>query len=203
MRQVLQMAENPPLRNEFDGIATSGIVPGLLLHCCCAPCASHVLEHLSPLFVISALFYNPNIMPREEYEKRAQELEKLLAIKEYRGRADLIACKYDDTPFKAAAAPFWDEPEGGLRCRVCFGLRLEETAKRAKAGGFDYFSTTLSVSPHKNAAILNEIGSVLEEKHGVKFLQSDFKKRDGYKRSVELSKLYGLYRQDYCGCTRS
>jgi len=175
----------------------------LLLHCCCAPCASSVLERLSSDFKITALFYNPNITPREEYFKRAEELKKLPLSEGYAYRIDSVVCEYDPEPFIEAASPFTNEPEGGARCRVCIKLRLEETAKRAGEGLFDAFTTTLSVSPHKNAADINAAGGLLAEEYGVKYLSSDFKKQDGYKRSVELSKRYGLYRQKYCGCESS
>jgi len=175
-------------------------MPKLLLHTCCAPCGSYVLEHLSPSFEITALYYNPNIYPYEEYDKRAAELEKLLSLAEYPSRVELIIAKRNSAAFDAVAAPFGDEPEGGRRCTECFKLRLEETAARAKHGGYDYFASTLSVSPHKDAALINEIGAALSEKYGVKYLNSDFKKRDGHKRSIELSKQFGLYRQSYCGC---
>ena len=173
------------------------------MHCCCAPCASSVLEKLSSDFQITALFYNPNIMPREEYFKRAEEFQKLPLPEGYPHRIDSVVCEYDPGPFIAAAAPFPDEPEGGARCRACFKLRLEETAKRASEGLFDAFATTLSVSPHKNAADINAAGGFLENEYGVEYLYSDFKKQDGYKRSIELSKRYGLYRQTYCGCASS
>jgi len=172
----------------------------MLLHCCCAPCAAYVLEYLSPSYDISVLFYNPNIHPRMEFDKRAAELNKLLALAQYPNSVAGIECGYDRAEYELAAAPLSDEQEGGIRCGVCFELRLEKTADRAKTGGYDYFATTLSVSPHKNAGLINEIGANLAEKYGVRYLASDFKKRDGYKRSVELSKKYGLYRQSYCGC---
>jgi len=175
----------------------------LMLHCCCAPCASYVLEYLSPDYEITVLYYNPNIQPREEYDKRAAELEKLLTLAALPNRVDLVFGDYDSDKFKAFSAPLADEPEGGLRCRMCFEMRLRETARRAKDGGFDYFTTTLSVSPYKNAATLNEIGGGLEWEYGIGYLHSDFKKREGYKRSIDLSKQYGLYRQAYCGCRRS
>ena len=182
------------------GVAASNRVPKLLLHCCCAPCASYVLEYLSPFFGITAFFYNPNIMPPEEYCKRAEEIQKLLSQAAYPNSVDAIVCEYDAGAFNAAAAPFLDEPEGGRRCRACFELRLKKTAARAKAEGYDYFATTLSVSPHKNAALLAEIVGRLATEYGIRCISSDFKKRDGYRRSVELSKKYGLYRQNYCGC---
>jgi len=174
----------------------------LLLHCCCAPCAGYVLEYLSPDFEITVLYYNPNIQPREEYDKRAAELERLLTLVSLPNRVDLVFGNYDSDVFEAFSAPLTEEPEGGHRCRMCFEMRLREAAKRAKDGGFDCFTTTLSVSPHKDAAILNEIGGGLEGEYGIRYLHSDFKKRDGYKRSIELSKQYGLYRQSYCGCRR-
>ena len=175
----------------------------LLLHCCCAPCASYVLECLSADYRVTLLFYNPNIKPQEEYEKRAAELQKLLSLAEYRSEVDLIVCEYDASVFDAAASPYMDEPEGGQRCKVCFELRLAKTAMTAKDRGYDCFTTTLSVSPHKDAMLLNEIGERLAGKYGVRYLPSDFKKNNGFKRSVELSKRYGLYRQNYCGCRQS
>jgi len=159
-----------------------------------------VLECLSPFFEIAILYYNPNILPGDEYYKRKEELQKLLSRAVYQNSVRMLECGYDAGSFEAAAMPFLDEPEGGLRCRECFKLRLGETARRAKEGGYDYFATTLSVSPHKDAALLNMIGEALAGEHGVGYLRSDFKKRDGYRRSVELSKKYGLYRQTYCGC---
>ena len=177
--------------------------PGLMLHCCCAPCASHVLEYLSPFFKITALYYNPNIKPIEEYDKRAGEIKKLLSLAEYQNRVRTIVCEYDAGSFDAAAAPFLDEPEGGRRCMECFKLRLGKTAALSKAEGYDYFATTLSVGPRKDAALLAEIGGALAVEYGVSFIHADFKKRDGYKRSVDLSKQYGLYRQAYCGCAIS
>lgn len=184
-------------------IAASGMYPRLLLHSCCAPCASYVLEYLSQFFLITAFFYNPNITPREEYDKRAAEFYKLTSQGGYDNHVDIIICEYDATVFTAVAELFPNEPEGGRRCRACFRLRLEETARVAKEGGYDYFTTTLSVSPHKNAVMLNEAGAESAGKFGVGYIHSDFKKRDGYKRSVELSKKYGLYRQEYCGCESS
>ena len=191
------------LDEQLLGIKLSGTTPRLLLHCCCAPCASYVLEYLSPFFDITALYYNPNIQPREEYDKRASELWKLLELSRYQNKVDMIVGEYDTGSYDALTAPFLDEPEGGGRCAVCYDYRLEETAKYAKANGYDYFTTTLSVSPYKNASRLNEIGNRLAGEYEVSFLSSDFKKHDGYKRSIELSKLYGLYRQSYCGCVRS
>ena len=194
------MAALTALDERLAEIAGSGEAPRLLLHCCCAPCASYVLEYLSPFFLITALYYNPNIAPRGEHERRAGEFQKLLSRAWYPNRVDVVSVGYGPGEFEQAAEQYRDEPEGGLRCRACFDLRLGGTAARAASQGFGYFATTLSVSPHKDAALLNEIGDRLAEAHGVKYLRSDFKKRGGYLRSVELSKQYGLYRQSYCGC---
>lgn len=150
--------------------------------------------------MITILYYNPNIQPEEEYNKRLGEIHKLLSLAEYPNSVDMLETSYDSGSFEMAAKPFLDEPEGGKRCGACIQLRLRETAERAAAEGFDCFATTLTVSPHKNATMINEIGSRLGEDFGVMYLRSDFKKRDGYKRSVELSKKYNLYRQLYCGC---
>ena len=194
MARILQLEE------KLAEIAGASTTPRLLLHCCCAPCASYVLEYLSPYFLITTLYFNPNIRPREEYDKRAGELSRLLLLTDYPNPVASLDAPYSAEMYDAAASAFWDEPEGGMRCRACIGLRLGQTAEYAKSGGFDYFATTLTVSPHKDAAYINETGSMLSEERGAAYLQSDFKKKDGYKRSVELSKLYGLYRQSYCGC---
>ena len=172
----------------------------LLLHCCCAPCASHVLELLVPVYECTVIFYNPNIEPFEEYEKRKKELNKLMARNSLLSGVSVIDVDYSNDVFTKAVNALRDESEGGVRCRVCFELRLRETAIYAAEGKFDIFTTTLSVSPHKNSALLNEIGSRLAEEYGIGYLVSDFKKQDGYKHSVELSEKYNLYRQDYCGC---
>ena len=197
------MAQKRPVTPELDEmlslIALSGKTPGLLLHCCCAPCTSSVLEYLSPYFNITLFYYNPNIMPREEYDKRANEFSRL-PIPGYPNNVDLLIKTYEPEAFLAAARPLAGEPEGGLRCSGCFELRLTGTAEYAKQAGYDYFTTTLTVSPHKDADVINEAGGRLAGEYGVKYLKSDFKKRDGYKRSIELSKQYGLYRQQYCGC---
>ena len=191
------------IRNSEFGIRNTGDeLPKLLLHCCCAPCASYVLEYLSPNFIIGVLFYNGNIKPVEEHDKREAELKRLVSLVGYPNSVCIAEHEYSPGVFEEGFAPFWDEPEGGRRCGVCFKLRLEETARLAKAGGYDYFTTTLSVSPHKDAELLNEIGLGLADSYGVSFLVSDFKKRDGFKRSVELSKQYGIYRQSYCGCKK-
>ena len=200
---VNDMAIGLPTGYEPDATLPPGKTPRLLLHCCCAPCGGYVLEYLSPFFEITVLFYNPNIHTLEEYNKRAAELQKLTALAEYTNSVDIIISDYDSAEFETIAAPYWDDAEGGRRCRVCFELRLDKTARSAKQGGFDVFATTLSVSPHKNSAMLNEVGSILAEESGVKYLSADFKKQAGYMRSIELSKKYDLYRQRYCGCAPS
>lgn len=175
----------------------------LLLHACCAPCSSYVLEFLSPYFSIDLLYYNPNISPKEEFEKRRDELERLVKAMPLKGRVTLLSAKHEGEAFLEVAHGLEEEPEGGARCFKCYRLRLEAAARVAKARACDYFTTTLSISPLKNAAALNQIGEGVGEKWGVPYLPSDFKKKNGYKRSLELSKEYGLYRQDYCGCVYS
>ena len=175
-------------------------VPSLLIHSCCAPCSSYVLEYLSEYFKITVFYYNPNIYPESEYTKRIAEQQKLIRDMEFRYPVSFLAGKYDKEKFYEMAAGMEDLKEGGARCMKCYELRLSEAAGQAAAGGFDYFTTTLSISPMKNAQKLNEIGLRVGEEYSVKYLVSDFKKKNGYKRSIELSKEYGLYRQDYCGC---
>lgn len=184
-------------------ISKSGALPRLMLHSCCAPCSSYVIEYLNPYFNITVLYYNPNISPVEEYEKR--KAEQIRFIKEFDSvnPVHICDCDYDGKKYEEAIKGLENEPEGGLRCVKCFYLRLEETAKTAKKLNFDYFCTTLSISPLKNAELLNKIGKNLSEKYDIKYLPSDFKKREGYKRSVELSKKYNLYRQNFCGCVYS
>ncbi len=177
-----------------------GARPRLLLQSCCGPCSSYVLEALTPFFRVTVLYYNPNIQPREEYELRLANQRKIIDALPTPTAVDLLECPYDGERYDQAVRGLESEPEGGQRCTVCFRLRLEETARLAKENGFDWFCTTLTVSPHKDADRLNRIGAELGERYGVPFLPSDFKKREGYKRSIELSKAYGLYRQDYCGC---
>ncbi len=180
-----------------------GEVPRLLLHSCCAPCSSYVLEYLSRYFWITVLYYNPNIYPPEEILKRADEQERLIATMPVEHTVAYLEGSYEPELFFAAVKGHEEDREGGERCALCYRLRLEEAARQAKAGGFDYFTTTLSISPLKNAGKLNEIGEELAAQYGVAYLSSDFKKKDGYKRSTELSREYGLYRQDYCGCVFS
>lgn len=177
-----------------------GVVPKLLLHVCCAPCSSYCLEYLSNYFNITVYFYNPNISKKEEYEYRLSEEKRYISIKEFKYPVKITDSNYFPEEFFAAVKGLEHEREGGLRCRECFRLRLEASAKKAKEHGFDYFTTTLTISPLKNAALLNEIGAEMGEKYGVAWLYSDFKKREGYKRSIELSRKYDLYRQNYCGC---
>ena len=178
-------------------------VPRLLLHSCCAPCSSYVLEYLSDYFEITVFYYNPNISPAEEYEKRAAEQQHLIRELPAKHPIHLVVGAYEPERFYAVSRGLEMVPEGGERCFQCFRLRLEEAAKMAAEGGFDYFATTLTISPLKNAQKLNEIGEELSELYKVEHLPSDFKKKNGYKRSVELSALYGLYRQNYCGCVFS
>ena len=178
-------------------------VPRLLLHSCCAPCSSYVLEYLSDYFEITVFYYNPNISPAEEYEKRAAEQQHLIRELPAKHPIHLVVGAYEPERFYAVSRGLEQVPEGGERCFRCFRLRLEEAAKMAAEGGFDYFATTLTISPLKNAQKLNEIGEELSELYKVEHLPSDFKKNNGYKRSVELSALYGLYRQNYCGCVFS
>lgn len=178
-------------------------VPRLLLHSCCAPCSSYVLEYLSRYFDITVFYYNPNISPEEEYRKRTEELSRLIAELPALHPIHLEIGPYEPQKFYEMARGLEQEPEGGRRCFGCYRLRLEEAARMAKEGGYDYFTTTLTISPLKNAQKLNEIGEELGEFYQVSHLPSDFKKKNGYKRSVELSAQYHLYRQNYCGCVYS
>ena len=199
------MAENYQLLldKELEKILATERTPTLLLHSCCAPCSSYVLEYLSRYFDITVYYYNPNISPEEEFTKRADEQQRLIDEMSLPRTVKLVVGHYRPQDFEAIAIGREDEPEGGGRCASCYRLRLEDTARLADAEGFDYFTTTLSISPLKNAAKLNQIGNELAEKYGVAYLFSDFKKREGYKRSCTLSAEYGLYRQDYCGCIYS
>lgn len=190
------------LENELKKIKNSGLRPALLLHACCAPCSSYVLEYLHSYFDISLYYYNPNISPVSEFEFRAAELRRLVTEMGFENIAVAVE-EYENEEFFQMAKGMEELPEGGERCFKCYALRLEKTAEYAKNNGFDYFTTTLTISPYKNAAVLNEIGGELAEKYGVKYLFSDFKKNNGYKRSCELSRKYSLYRQNYCGCVYS
>lgn len=178
-----------------------GVRPRLLFHLCCAPCGSYCLEYLEPVFDITVFFYNPNITDEAEYLHRLKEVRRLVSF--YEGRVGLLVPPYRNAEFFTAARGLEKESEGGARCSVCYELRLERTARAAKEERYDYFASSLSVSPHKNAALLNEIGERLSVCYGVRHLPNDFKKRGGYQRSVALSKEAGFYRQDYCGCVYS
>ncbi|CUU46618.1 epoxyqueuosine reductase QueH [Clostridium beijerinckii] len=187
----------------IENLVKNEEVPTLLLHSCCAPCSSYVLEYLSQYFKITIFFYNPNIYPMEEYTRRVAEQKGLISEMKVKNEIRFIEGKYDTESFYKLTKGLKEEKEGGVRCFNCYELRLNEAAIMAKEKGYDYFTTTLSISPHKNSAKLNEIGKKLSEKYDVKYLYSDFKKKEGYKRSIELSKQYKLYRQDYCGCVFS
>lgn len=178
-------------------------MPSLLLHSCCAPCSSYTLEWLSQYFKITVFYYNPNISPQSEFEKRKAEQQRLIAAMPAQHPVSFIAGDYRYEDFLRVAKGYEHCPEGGERCFRCYRFRLEETAKLAKEKGFDYFCTTLSISPLKNAAKINEIGNAVGNQYGIAWLPSDFKKNEGYKRSIELSRIYGLYRQNFCGCVYS
>ena len=191
------------LERLIQKLQQEGKVPRLLLHACCAPCSSAVLEYLSQYFAITLLYYNPNIAPLEEYQKREAELRRLVSQMKFTHPVALLPCQYDGQAFVQAARGLEGEPEGGKRCEACFRLRLRYAAQEAARLRFDYYTTTLSISPMKNAPLLNQLGEEIGREFGVAHLPSDFKKKDGYKRSVQLSKEYDLYRQDYCGCAFS
>ena len=201
------MKPNRNFQKELEAIIEqnrkNGIVPSLLLHSCCAPCSSYCLEYLSRYFKITVLYYNPNLFPAGEYERRVSEQKKLVSALPTKYPVTLVEMKGEPEEFYSAVKGLEHIREGGERCFACFRLRLERAARYAKENGFDFFTTTLTISPLKNAQKLNEIGEEAGEKFGVRHLPSDFKKKNGYKRSVELSKVYGLYRQDYCGCVFS
>lgn len=186
-----------------ESLTKQGKKPSLLLHSCCAPCSSYVLEYLSRYFLITVLYYNPNISPIDEYEKRKSEQIRLIGEGNWENPVEFLDCDWENERFEEMAKGLENLPEGGARCFECYRLRLEKTAREAKKGGYDYFATTLSISPLKNAQKLNEIGAEIEKELGISHLSADFKKKEGYKRSIELSKEYGLYRQDYCGCIYS
>ncbi len=206
------------LDKKIDGYRADGLRSKLLLHACCAPCSSYCLEFLREYFDVTVFFFNPNITEESEYKKRVVEEKRL--IEEYNsqvreksfdkmnsteraGEISIIEGDYDPKVFYDAVRGYEDCPEGGERCRKCFELRLSETARIAREKGFDLMTTTLTISPLKNADVLNEVGEAAAKKEGVTFLPSDFKKKEGYKRSIELSRMFGLYRQDFCGCSFS
>ena len=177
----------------------------LLLHSCCGPCRSYVITYLTNYFDITILYYNPNISPYEEYLKRKEEQLKVISelSKISKNKIDILDCDYDNDKYEEKICGLKNEPERGKRCEVCYQMRMEKTAHLAKENNYDYFCTTLSVSPYKNANLINEIGIKLQEQYNILWLYSDFKKNDGYKKSIELSQKYNLYRQNYCGCVYS
>ena len=183
-----------------DIISSLKSVPKILLHSCCGPCSTWCITKLTKYFDITVLYYNPNIEPQEEYEKRKKEQIKFINEFKPINKLDFMDCDYDNLVFEKMANGLEKEPEGGKRCHKCYELRLQKTAEIAKNEGYDFFGTTLTVSPYKNSQIINEIGEKIAKAMDVKFLYSDFKKEDGYKKSIELSKEYELYRQNYCGC---
>lgn len=187
----------------IEKLQKEGRTPHLLLHACCAPCSSHCLEYLSKYFRITVFYYNPNISPKEEYALRIEEIKRF--IKEFKSENEitLIEGKYEPERFFQVVKGLEQEPEGGKRCEQCFKLRLSEAAKLAKELNADYYTTTLSISPLKNAELLNKIGKEEGDAIGITHLPSDFKKKGGYARSIELSKEYNLYRQNFCGCVYS
>ncbi len=191
------------LEKQLSNLEKENKVPRLLLHSCCAPCSSYVMEYLSNYFEITVFYYNPNIFPENEYTKRILEQQMLINDMNMKHEVSFLAGAYDREKFYELAKGLEHLKEGGERCFRCYSLRLEEAARIAQDGEFDFFTTTLSISPMKNSEKLNEIGVKLGEQYGVAYLQSDFKKKNGYKRSIELSKQFGLYRQDYCGCEYS
>lgn len=173
--------------------------PRLLLHSCCGPCSTEVISYLKDYFEITVFYYNPNIEPEEEYIHRKKE--QIRFLKEYKdAKISFLDCEYDNASFKEIAKGLEQVKEGGARCNKCFYLRMKKTAEVAKEKGFEYFGTTLTVSPHKNSTMINEIGEKISEECNIKYIYGDFKKNDGYKKSIELSKTYNLYRQNYCGC---
>ena len=195
------MPDNRNWQRELDNItANLQTTPRLLLHACCAPCSSYCLEYLTRFFEITVLYYNPNITDAEEYQKRAAELVRLTREMPLERAVNVIIADHDPDSFRNSAKGLESVPEGGERCFKCYRLRLEYSARYAAENGFEYFCTTLSISPLKNAQKLNTIGEELSVIYGIKWLPSDFKKRGGYQRSIELSKQYDLYRQNYCGC---
>lgn len=198
------MQQNVNYQRKLDELLkTISEPPRLLLHCCCAPCSSYVLEYLSEFFEITCFFYNPNISPQAEFDKRAMELERLISAQPHKYPVSLVVEKYNSEEFFAAVKGLEKIKEGGERCFKCYHLRLEAAAKYANEYNFNYFCSTLSISPLKNAQKLNEIGEELSKIYKIPHLPNDFKKKGGYKRSVELSAEYDLYRQNYCGCVFS
>ena len=200
-REGMDSVRNYQQEMEAEIQRLAGARPTLLLHSCCGPCSSAVLERLQAHFRLTLFYYNPNIEPEEEYQHRLSEQKRLLSLLPF--SVPLLECGWEHEKFSVFAQGMAGEPEGGARCLRCFALRLSETARAARENGFEYFTTTLSVSPHKNAEALNRIGEAAGREWGVNYLHADFKKKNGYLRSLQLSKEYGLYRQDYCGCLYS
>lgn len=201
------MPDRVNYQREMDALiennSRQGVIPTLLLHSCCAPCSSYVIEYLSNYFKITVFYYNPNLYPDEEYEKRSAEQKKFISIFKAKNPVSFIELGFDTNEFYKKIKGLEKEKEGGARCEKCFELRLEKTAELAHERDFDYFATTLTISPLKNAELINAIGLRLARNIGASYLPSDFKKKNGFKRSTELSKEYGLYRQSYCGCVYS
>ncbi len=181
-------------------IASLNYQPKILLHSCCGPCSTQCIARLTPYFNITILYYNPNIEPQEEYLKRKKEQIRLLNEIDHQNNLDIMDCDYANEDFRDIVPGLEQEPEGGARCHHCYELRLRKTALLAKENGYEYFGTTLTVSPYKNAEVINKLGAKIADELNIKFLFSDFKKEDGYKKSIEYSKKYQLYRQNYCGC---
>ena len=180
-------------------ISTLSNKPTLLLHSCCGPCSTQVIDYLKDYFEITVFYYNPNIEPLEEYLHGKKE--QIRFLEEYKeAKIQFLDCDYDNETFKRVAKGLEKVPEGGARCNNCFYLRMKKTAIVAKENNFEYFGTTLTVSPHKNSTMINEIGEKISKEENIKYIYGDFKKNDGYKKSIEMSKAYNLYRQDYCGC---
>lgn len=199
---VIEMKE-PYHKLCLEEISKNKDIKRILLHSCCAPCSSYVISFLAPYFDITILYYNPNISPYEEYLKRKQEQIKLLKKLSSPNKIDYIDCDYENEIYEKAIQGYENCPERGARCTICYNLRLEKTAKIAKINNYDYFCTTLTVSPYKNSTTINNLGYALSHKYQIKWLPSDFKKENGYKKSIELSKEYNLYRQNFCGCKYS
>lgn len=191
------------LDKELEKIQSNGTTPTLLLHSCCAPCSSYVIEYLSKYFKITVFYYNPNISPENEYRYRANEQKRLIESMPLENPVEFLEGEYNPNDFFKASKGLENVPEGGARCAKCFNLRLSKTAETAKQGNYNYFTTTLTISPLKNAQLINNIGKELAKKYDISYLLSDFKKKNGYKRSIVLSKEYNLYRQNYCGCVFS
>jgi len=198
--EVMIMNYNNKMEEIIAYNKSLGKVPNLLLHSCCAPCSSHVIDTLTPYFNITILYYNPNIEPYSEYEKREEEEIRFIHEFPHQNTLDILDCDYNNEAFQKLSKGLEQEKEGGARCLKCYYERMSKTALLAKENNYDYFATTLTVSPYKNSQKLNEIGASLEKKYHIAYLYSDFKKKNGYKHSIELSKEYNLYRQDYCGC---